>query len=291
VLYLRQSPGPPLDQFVECFWMLTGAQTARKERILPSGTTELVVNLRENEMRIYDSARPERCQRFRGAILSGAYSRPFVCDATQHESIVGVHFRPGGALPFLNEAASALANTHVDLADLWGRSAGELREQLCEAATSQGRFRIVERFLTDRLDRHRSKRHPALAAALSLFGPAGTGASVRDVTRAIGLCERHFIQIFRSEVGVTPKRFCRLLRFQRARALAQQIAMDARQRERDAPAARTVDWPQLASACGYFDQSHLINDFQEFSGSSPSEYFRRTQEGPWLKDSHVPLAG
>ena len=62
---------------------------------------EMVVNLRENEMRIHDPAKPEMCRRFSGAILSGTYSRVFVCDAIQHESIVGVHFRPGGAVPFL----------------------------------------------------------------------------------------------------------------------------------------------------------------------------------------------
>jgi AraC-like DNA-binding protein len=288
VLYLRHSPGPPLSSFVDCFWILTDAQIPRKERILPSGTSELVVNLRENEMRIHDPVQPDRCKRFSGAILSGSYSRVFVCDAAQHESIVGVHFRPGGASAFLNEAASELADLHVDLADLWGRSAGELREQLCEAATPPERFRIMDEFLTGHL--HSSRRHPAPAAALEMFGSAGTGGSVRDVARAIGLCERRFIQLFNAQVGLTPKRFCRLLRFQRARALAQRIAMSSLDREPDTWAACSVDWPQLASACGYFDQSHLIHEFQEFSGSSPSEYLRQIQEGRWLKDSHVPLS-
>jgi AraC-like DNA-binding protein len=254
VLYLRHTPAPPLNRFVDCLWILTGAQAPRKERIVPCGTSELVVNLRENEIRIHDSAQPETCERFSGAILSGTYSRVFVCDAIQHESIVGVHFRPGGAFPFLNGAASEFADAHADLADLWGPSAGELRERLCEAATAEERFRIMETFLTGRLRRHPSKRHPALAAALNMFGGGGTNGSVRDVARAIGLCERRFIQLFSNEVGVTPKLFCRLLRFQRARALAQRIARD--DLEPGTRAARSVDWPRLASACGYFDQSH-----------------------------------
>jgi len=90
VLYLTHSPGPPLSEFIDCFWLLAGAQTSRKEWILPSGTIELVVNLRENEMRIHDPAQPGRYKRFSGAILSGTYSRVFVCDAIQHESILGV---------------------------------------------------------------------------------------------------------------------------------------------------------------------------------------------------------
>jgi AraC-like DNA-binding protein len=289
VLYLSHSPGPPLSQFVDRFWILTGAQIPRKERILPSGTIELVINLRENEMRIHDPVQPERCKRFSGVILSGVYSRAFVCDAIQHESIAGVHFRPGGAAPFLDEAASEFTDTHVDLAELWGRSARQLRERLCELATPQERFRMMERFLMGRLHLHPSKRHPALAPALNMFGATGTGGSVRDVARAIGLCERRFIQVFNTQVGVTPKLFCRLLRFQRARALAQQKAMVDLDREPDRRATRGVDWPQLASACGYYDQSHLIHDFQEFSGSSPTDYLQHIQQGRWLKDSHVPL--
>jgi AraC-like DNA-binding protein len=275
VLYLTHSPPQPLAGFVDHFWLLAGAQIHRQERILPSGTMELVVNLRENEIRIYDATRPERCRRFSGAVLSGAYSRAFVCDAAQHESIMGVHFRPGGVVPFLDAMAHELADAHADLADLWGRSASELRERLCEVAAPQERFRILEAFLTGRLHPRPSKHHPVVAAALNMFGATGTGASVRDVSRAVGLCERRFIQVFNSHVGVTPKFFCRLLRFQRARALAQQAAR--------------VDWSRLAATCGYFDQSHLIHDFQEFSSSSPTELLHRIRNVDWAKDSHVAL--
>ena len=141
----------------------------------------------------------------------------------------------------------------------------------------------------DRLHLRPFKRRPALAAALNMFGATGTGGSVRDVARAIGLCERRFIQVFNTQVGVTPKLFCRLLRFQRARALAQQSVMIDLDREPDTQAARRIDWPQLASACGYYDQSHLIHDFQEFSGSSPTDFLQQVQQDRWLKDSHVPL--
>ncbi len=148
MLYLTHSPGPPLSEFVECFWLLESAQTSRKERILPSGTIELVVNLHEDEMRIHDAARPEQYKRFSGAIMSGTYSKVFVCDAMQHESILGVHFKPGGAFPFLGAPANELADAHIDLADLWGRPALALRERLCEATTLRRRFRVMENVLS-----------------------------------------------------------------------------------------------------------------------------------------------
>ncbi|HEY8185775.1 MAG TPA: DUF6597 domain-containing transcriptional factor [Pyrinomonadaceae bacterium] len=277
MFYLTYAPRPPISEFVDYFWLFDGGQTPRKERIVPSGTTELVINLRDDEIRIHNRAQSQQHKRFSGAILSGPYSRIFVVDAMQHESMLGVHFKPGGAFPFLGALASELTDAHANLADLWGHSGLELRERLCTADTHRQRFEIMEEVLMDRLGRSR-KGHLAVGIALNGFGPYGTRASVRDVARDVGICQRRFSSVFAAQVGLTPKVFCRILRFQRVRILADQI--------------EKPDWAQIASTCGYFDQSHLINDFQEFSGFSPAEYLRRLrkhQQDGRLKSHHVPL--
>jgi AraC-like DNA-binding protein len=279
MLYLTYAPGLPINEFVDYFWLFDGGQTPRKERIVPSGTIELVINLRDDEIRIHNRAQSKQHKRFSGAVLSGTYSSIFVVDAMQHESMLGVHFKPGGAFPFLGALASELTDAHVDLADLWGRSGLELRERLCVVSTHRQRFQIMEEILTDRLHRSR-KGHLAVAIALGVFGPNGTDASVRDVAHEVGLCQRRFSKVVAAQVGLTPKVFCRILRFQRVRTLADQI--------------EKPDWAQIASICGYFDQSHLINDFLEFSGFSPTEYLRRlhqNQQDGRLKSNHVPLSG
>jgi AraC-like DNA-binding protein len=276
MFYLTYAPGPPISEFVDYFWLFEGGQTPRKERIVPSGTVELVINLRDDEVRIHDRKQPKKHRRFSGAVLSGTYSSIFVVDAMQHESMLGVHFKPGGAFPFLSVLATELTDAHADLADLWGQSALELRERLCAVSTHRKRFQVMEEVLTCRL-RRSQKGHPAVPIALHVLGPAGTDASVRDVAREVGICQRRFSQVFAAQVGLPPKLFSRILRFQRARALADQI--------------KRLDWAQLASTCGYFDQSHLINDFQEFSGLSPAEYLRRHQPDDRLKSNHVPIPG
>ncbi len=98
MFYLTHAPGPPLSEFVDYFWLFEGGQTPRKERIVPSGTIELVINLHDDEVRIHDREQPEQPKRFSGAVLSGTYSSIFVIDAMQHESMLGVHFKPGGAI-------------------------------------------------------------------------------------------------------------------------------------------------------------------------------------------------
>jgi hypothetical protein len=88
------TPAPPLGDFVERLWHFSDAPPHRQERIVPSGTIELVFNLQEDELRIYDPRQPDRCKRFSGAVVSGAYGESFVIDTREHSSIIGVHFKP-----------------------------------------------------------------------------------------------------------------------------------------------------------------------------------------------------
>src|SRR5215813_10535805 len=272
--HVSYRPGPPLNDFVDHFWVIESGQAPRLEKILPSGTIELVVNLKNNEIHIHDPEQPEQYRRFSGAVFSGTYSQSFICNALQHESIMGVHFKAGGAFPFLGIEASELTNAHASLADLWGSPAIELRERLCTAATLEQRFRIMEDALRARLH-DVTTRQQQVKIALNMFAMGGIEALVRSVSRELALSQRRFIQMFRTQVGLSPKVFCRIQRFQHARILAEKFE---------------ADWSELAMRCGYFDQSHLINDFKEFSGSTPRIYsVQQYHKDALLKDNHVPL--
>jgi hypothetical protein len=87
VRYASSIPMSPLDTCVERLWLLSDAPAHSKERIAPSGTIDLVINLHENELRIFDPAKPERCKRFSGAVISGAHSGPFVIDPRELVSV------------------------------------------------------------------------------------------------------------------------------------------------------------------------------------------------------------
>src|SRR5262245_41097262 len=143
-------PKPPLSKFVDSFWLYEGYEPERKTvRILPTGTLELVINLRQNDLRFYDAERSENCSCLSGAVVSGAHGRGFAPDTEAF--IIGVHFKPGGAFPFLGLPAGDLADNHVDLETLWGPSAGRLRVRLCEARTSAERFQLLQEALLSRL--------------------------------------------------------------------------------------------------------------------------------------------
>jgi AraC-like DNA-binding protein len=268
------TPGPPLDEYVDRFWLCSDTPPHARERILPSATVQLVINLCDDEIRIYDASDPVRPRRYSGAAVSGPYSNFFLIDPLVHASIIGVYFRPGGAVPVLGVRASEIADTHVDLENLWGKAAAELRERLCTAATPARRFAVLEEVLLGRL-RRSPPRHGAIPVALDALEQADVVVKVRDLAQRVGLSHRRFIQLFTAEVGLTPKLFGRVRRFQRARELVRDV--------------REPDWAAVAAACGFFDQSHLIRDFGEFSGLSPVAYLNQRSKHVLL--NHMPWVG
>ena len=264
--YLRHIPGPPLAPLVDYLWSLRDAPGHAMERIVPSGTLELVVNLDQDELSVYreDGA---ACRRFAGAVVSGAYRRCFAIDARAHASIVGVHFKPGGAFAVLGIPPGALADQHVELEALWPRFAGELRERLCAAATPSARFAVLEQALLARLARRR-EGHAAVRFALDQFNRPNV--TVNEVAAHLQLSRRRLIELFTAEIGMTPKRMSRVLRFQRMLSHARHDV--------------TPHWARLAIACGYFDQSHLINEVRELTGMSPIQLVAASAH---VKDNHV----
>jgi AraC-like DNA-binding protein len=241
---------PALANIVEYVWASQGAPAHARERIVPTGTLELFVSLVDVEGRIHDAAGRE--QSFSGAGVAGAYRRPFMFDTRENASTVGVHFRPGYAGMVLGVPPGELTDRHVDLEALWGRGARELRERLCAATTTDQRFAILEAELASRLDHHRVDR----AVTYALHVLARPQARVSDIAKSAGLSQRRLIELFSAAVGITPKRFGRVLRFQRAIALARSSALD---------------WTRVAREVGYYDQAHLIHDFRELADMTPSD--------------------
>lgn len=241
-----------------------------RERRLPDGSMELVINLGDDTLRVDDRHQNEQFQSFHGGVLSGAHSQFSVIDVSLLSLTIGAHFKPGGAAPFLPLPASELDNEVVSLETLWGAAAADLREQLLAAALPESRFRILEQFLLARLAQERESR-PAVSFALSAFQVARARPSIAEITEQLGLNPKRFIHLFREEVGLTPKRFCRVLRFQEVLRLIEQ--------------GQQIEWADIALGCGYYDQAHFIHDFQDFSGLSPQSYLAQRS----AYRNHVPL--
>jgi AraC-like DNA-binding protein len=268
----RFLPSPPLSAYIEAFCFSDGDASLppKMERCLPTGQVAVVVNLGHDTFRVANLQHADQFQRFHGSVFTGAFSQFCVLDTTTMVTTLSICFKPGGARLFLPMPAAELANQVVDLSCVFGTAAFDLREQLQAAQTNDDRVRILERFLLARLAWEQAP-HPAVTFALISFQGEKERRSISEVTTQLGLSPKRFISLFEEAVGLTPKVFCRVLRFQEV----------LRQTTRGQPAR----WADLALDCGYFDQAHFIHDFQAFAGLTPSAYLAQRGE----HHNHVPL--
>lgn len=170
-----------------------------------------------------------------------------------------VRFKPGWSAALLGVAASALANRVVPLEDLWGRPGRDLGAELLEARSLAEVLERISRAIAGRAGATSESSSASLArrAASLLEGGAGR---VEDVAAQLGVTARHLRRAFTDTIGVGPKDFARGVRLRRAVRMAE--------------ASRS--WAHVAREAGYYDQSHLIADFRELTGSTPGALLSRS---------------
>jgi AraC-like DNA-binding protein len=267
-----RDPGPALRPFVATLWATRAPQGAQlattiRERVLPTGAVHVAFRLSDEPLRVHEDVADASGSALAPAVVGGARSRFYLRSGPDAVGSVGAQLRPGAAECLVGSPAGELAGRHVSLVDLWGGAAARMRTRLLEASSPERQLDLLESVLTARLARVRAL-HPAVAEALARFR---TTPDVRAAVRATGYSHRRVVELFRAAVGLSPKRYCRIQRFQRAL-------------DRFA-AAPSAAWADVAAASGYSDQSHLHREFREFAGVTPGEYRRLAPRFP----NHVPV--
>lgn len=260
-MYLCRTPTPPLDAFVAHLWVNDRPALGHaRERGLPTGRADLVIALGQPHVRRFDDAADRVGRRFHHGVLQGPRDCAFLRDTSQASSVVGVHFCAGGAPALLHMPLGGLANQVVSLDELWGPAAHRLREQLLDAPHPAERLQTLERWLLRRLANANAALlcDPAIRFAVRQFDAHPSNARVATVRGATGWSIERFNRRFRDAVGMTPKRYLRVRRFQ---ALLGAIASGG-----DDP------WVQRALDAGYADQPHLVHEFGRLAGLTPSAY-------------------
>jgi AraC-like DNA-binding protein len=241
MIYRERPPDLRLARWVECSWTLQCDQPFPAYPVRPDGCLDL----------IYAPAN--------GAQAVGAMTTERRFDLPARSPTLGIRFRPGMAGTFLGVAASELTDRTLALHDVWTRGARDLESRIGNARSLDAAVEILSGALrTPAGEPHGVQR--AIAAIASAHGDI----DLAWVARQAGLSARQFRRRCLEESGLTPKHLCRVLRFRRACALA----------------ISPADWAGIAAAAGYFDQSHLIRDFREFSGGTPMSVFSNTPNLP-----------
>lgn len=257
--YCEIPPRPPLNGFVECFWTLEGDGASRDsaltssgappERILPDGCVELILNFGDRFSQHHDDRRELQPRHF----LVGQMSGPILISPNGAVQLLGIRFHPGGTTPFVRVPMNELTDRVAAL----GSVSSELERELlsvseCLPSLSQ-KIAAVEAALSGRLLRG-SHDSPSMRLAARVVQSAGL-ISVDQLAGDAGISSRQLERRFLREIGIGPKLLGRILRFQQVFRAVERL---------------DAAWASIAVECGYYDQAHLIRDFNQFAGQTPS---------------------
>jgi AraC-like DNA-binding protein len=253
------APHPALQPYITLYCGYDERVLAGRRMQVPHPDVVLVIGLGPR-LRVVDPRRPADATIERLAFAAGVHDAYVFTESTVPTRGLQVNLTPIGAHLLFGVPMDALANRVVELDDLFGADAPRLIERLYEAGTWSRRFDILDEVILRRVIAARAPNPLVVKAAHVLRATRGA-ASIARLARDLECSPRHLIATFREQVGVTPKTYARIVRFDHAVKRLRQ--------------ADGMRWAEIADASGYYDQAHLIRDFHEFAGQTPGQFVAR----------------
>ncbi|MGX5820593.1 helix-turn-helix domain-containing protein [Chitinophaga lutea] len=258
-MFITLPPPPPLASHVRMFWVFEHDVREGMPyvyRSMADGCAEMVFHYKGRFTNIHDDT-------YHPAILHAQCSQHHRFLTHESFGIFGVYLYPT-AVPALFGCSSVdCVNQLPDLPSLLGRDGAELEERIMTAPDHRARVSLLSGFLLQQLNKRKQETNVAHVAVKAILAAKGQ-VRINELASEICLSTRQFERKFKEYTGFTPKLFTRIIRFHGAL---------------DEYGAQDKSLTDIAYECGYFDQSHFIHEFREFSGYHPGEYFYGAPEG------------
>lgn len=241
-VYFEYTPNPRLDSLVSCYWSLHVSESAGlgNHRVLPDGCVDLILD------NFSDSA----------GVIVGSMTKAVLISLHPGARFLGVRFRPGGAYPFVKFPLREIADTQMNLNDVC-RDTDSALSSVMRNGEVKHQIGIIERVLERQLH-SAALPNPKVQAAVALLTAHKGNCSIEAISRTLQVSRQHLSRLFTEAVGLNPKMFARIVRLRAA-------LKDAGRQP------RVNDWAALALKSGYYDQAHLIADFKDLTGLTPTE--------------------
>ncbi|HJR78636.1 MAG TPA: helix-turn-helix domain-containing protein [Anaerolineales bacterium] len=256
--YIRYIPSPPLNAYIDDLYYLDGPAPYPRQKVMPVASSNLMINLGAP----FDVYRPDQAEPFvtcTDSWLVGVWSTYHSVDWPLNVKFFGVHFKPGGAYPFLQFPLSDMNGQVLPLNAIWGYYASEIRERLYAAQTVQAGFTLFEQLLLARLC-EAPRNLDIVQCAIAEIARCHGALSIGPLIDRVGISQNHLGTQFKRFAGIPPKEVARFYRFAHVLRLIDSSA--------------SVDLTLIAHQARFYDQSHFNKDFVAFTGYSPSEYVR-----------------
>lgn len=265
MFYRKFSPSAHLQPFIECFFVWECSKTLAKTLPIespPSGFSSIVFN--------YGTPYRVTSQKLNGGLvpktfLTGQATKSYQLQLSGKIGMVGIVFRPAGLNTMFGLPMYEFSDERTNLRDVLGRQLDDWSDKIEEATSHVERIMLLEQFLNIQLLRKKSEPDRTDYAANLIVDQRGI-VNINDLMSELFVCRRQFERKFLQKVGVSPKYYARI---RRIGFLCNELAQ--KRWEID-------DWQDLVYRCGYYDQSHFIKDFTEFTGKNPSIYVKNNVE-------------
>lgn len=208
---------------------------------------------------IHDLSKPVAQPTFATALIGAKTHRQISLELNGHVETFVILLQPSGLQQLFGVPEAEIVDRHYDAHGVIGAAMSDLREQLGEADSFTARVRIADEYLLRRLTNTSSPGIP-LRVAQAIVASQGC-VRVGNLAAQTGLSLRHFERVFSRQLGITPKMYARIARFETAVRLRSQ--------------SRANTWARIAQDLGYHDQMHLVHDFHRLSGESPNALLRK----------------
>lgn len=235
------------------------------DKFLPDGTTNLVIELADQPQYIFDNHSLEKVQKCTDAWFSGMHTEYLTISAGKQSEMMVISFKALGAHLFIAKNMDDYINKVVPALDVFGNGIIEIRKKIQKAESPKEKFDLIQTYLL-------SVFQPAdfstevIHQTLNKLNEEKQALNLKDLAEKSGYSQKQFIHLFKKYVGITPKNYHKISRFN-------EILAQIHQKEK-------VSWAEVAVLCGYFDQAHFIKDFQKFSGLNPKKYISDQGEYP-----------
>jgi AraC-like DNA-binding protein len=250
--YKEYLPNPLLKNYVDCYWSQSSSgheivKTALIDKILPDGCIDIIFRKSVNSFGVLPIY----------SYVVGTMTTAIDVPRGQDE-IVAVRFRPGGAVPFLNITAHSLTDDFLELTSILGDRTRSLGDKIFSEQVMLKRIQLLECFLVAEIDSRIGEKSNFSKALSSIENTYGL-STIDQLSHNWGKSTRQLERLFLNHVGVTPKTYLKVKRFQ---GLIHEFKTSAHQ----------ANWVDFAIKYGYFDQSHLIRDCKTLTRLTPEKY-------------------
>jgi AraC-like DNA-binding protein len=251
-------PCEGLKPYVELYW--EGSFNANSSGLLsmqmiPNGCLELIFHL--NNLHC-DLKNDNKWSQTPDYMIIGLFIQPYEVLFRNHVKVFAIRFKPEGIYNVFGVPASTLKDSFEDMSMVFGSEFRDFSHRLKEEKSTAAMIKRTESFLLMNLQGNKNDMSYVNLAAELIRNLKGI--RIEDLSNKVCISQRQLEREFKEKVGISPKHYLRITRVKEVMRL-----LDDNQ---------TIDLTSVAYHCGYFDQSHFINDFKRITGKNPTIFLK-----------------